>query len=135
MICVIDLFNCKKRKLFCLFVHYKKKAFGTVWHEGIWHKLVKEKVQGKVINAIRDMYSNIRLCVMFNQETSDTFLCNEGVTLGDNFSSLLFALCVNDIESKLIQYNFRYVNFGGDFLNLYLKLFVIMYAKDAVIFL
>ncbi len=43
--CVTDLFNWKKRKLFCLFVDYKK-AFDMVWREGLLYKLVKEKVQG-----------------------------------------------------------------------------------------
>ncbi len=130
--CVIDLFNWKKRKLFCLFVDYKK-AFDMVWREGLWYKLVKEKVQGKILNVIRNMYNNIRSCVMLNQETSDTFVCNVGVRQGENLSPLLFAFYVNDIESKLIAYNCSYINFGDDFLNLYLKLFVIMYADDTVI--
>ncbi len=47
--CVNDLFNWKKRKLFCLFVDYKK-AFDMVWREGLWLKLVKEDVQGKILN-------------------------------------------------------------------------------------
>ncbi len=50
--CVTDLFNWKKRKLFCLFVDYKK-AFYMVWREGLWFKLVKEKVQGKILNGIK----------------------------------------------------------------------------------
>ena len=130
--CVIDLFNWKKRKLFCLFVDYKK-AFDLVWRDGLWYKLVKEKVQGKILNVIRNMYDNIRSCVMLNQETSDTFVSNVGVRQGENLSPLLFAFYVNDIESKLIEYNCRYVNFGDDLLNLYLKLLVIMYADDTVI--
>ena len=43
---VIDLFNWRKNKLFCLFVDYKK-AFDLVWRDGLWFKLVKEKVNGK----------------------------------------------------------------------------------------
>ncbi len=45
--CVPDLFKWKKKKLFCLFIDYKK-AFDMVWREGLWYKLVKEKVQGKI---------------------------------------------------------------------------------------
>ncbi len=40
---------------------------------------------------------------------------------------------MNDIESKLIEYNCSYISFGDDLLNLYPKLFVIMYADDTVI--
>uniref|UniRef100_A0A0P4VXM0 Reverse transcriptase domain-containing protein n=1 Tax=Scylla olivacea TaxID=85551 RepID=A0A0P4VXM0_SCYOL len=70
---------------------------------------------------------------MLNQEISDTFVCNVGVKQGENLSSVLFAFYVNDIESKLTEYNCSYVNFGDDFLNMYLKLFVIMYADDTII--
>ncbi len=57
--CVIDLFKWKERKLFCLFVDYEK-AFDTVQCEGLWCKLVKEEMQEKIINVIRNMYNNIR---------------------------------------------------------------------------
>ncbi len=40
---------------------------------------------------------------------------------------------MNDIESRLIEYNCSYVIFGDVLLNLHLKLFVIMYADDTVI--
>ncbi len=56
--CIIDLFYRKKMKLFCLFVGYKK-AFDMIWHEGLWYKLMRENVQGKILNVIKNMYSNI----------------------------------------------------------------------------
>lgn len=51
---VTDLGCWKRRKLFCLFVEYRK-AFDMVWREGLWYKLVKEKVDGKILNIIHDM--------------------------------------------------------------------------------
>ncbi len=65
-----------------------------------WGKfsLNQEKVQGKILNVIRNMYNNIRSCVMLSQETSDTFACNVGVRQGGNLSPLLFAFYVDDIE-------------------------------------
>ncbi len=50
--CVIDLFNRRKKKLFCLFVDYKK-AFNLVWHDSLWYKLVKAKVNGKTLHVIK----------------------------------------------------------------------------------
>ncbi len=38
--CVINLFNWRKKKLFFLFVDYKK-AFDLVWRDSLWYKLVK----------------------------------------------------------------------------------------------
>ncbi len=46
--CIVDLFKRKKRKLFCLFVDYKK-AFDNVWREGLWWKLIKDNVNGKLL--------------------------------------------------------------------------------------
>ena len=79
--CIIDIFKWKKKKLFCLFVDYTK-AFDLVWREGLWLKLVKENVNGKMFNIIRNMYSNIKSCVLMNQVVSDSFVCNIGVRQG-----------------------------------------------------
>ncbi len=122
----------KKRELFCLFIDYEK-AFDKVWREGLWYKLVKENIKGKILNVIRNMYDNIKSCVMLNQDLSDTFVCNVGVRQGENLSPLLFAFYVNDIESHLLGNNCDYVNFDDDFVNSYLKLLVLMYADDTVI--
>lgn len=130
--CVIDIFNWKKEKLYCLFVDYKK-AFDLVWREGLWYKLVKEKVDGKILNVIRSMYNNIKSCVMLEQQKSNTFICNMGVRQGENLSPLLFAFFVNDIESELIKHNCSYLNFKEDLLNNYLQLLVLMYADDTII--
>ena len=64
---------------------------------------------------------------------SDEFLCNVGVRQGENLSPLLFAFFVNDIEAKLIEQNCNYLDFSDDVVNMYLNLFVLMYADDTVI--
>ena len=130
--CVIDLFKWRKKKLFCLFIDYKK-AFDLVCRDGLWFKLVKEKVNGKILNVIRNMYDNIRSCVMLNQEISENFVCNMGVRQGENLSPLLFAFYVNDIESKLLEHNCNFLDFGHDLINSYLKLLVLMYADDTIV--
>ena len=61
---------------------------------------MKEKVNGEILNVIRNMYGNIRSCVMLNQEISENFVCNMELRQGENLSPLLFAFYVNDIESK-----------------------------------
>ena len=130
--CVIDLYKWKKKKLFCLFVDYSK-AFDMVWREGLWYKLVKKNVGGKILNVIKSMYENTKSCVMLNQELSETFLCNVGVRQGENLSPLLFAYYVNDIEESLINKECKYINFRDDLVNNYIKLFILMYADDTVI--
>lgn len=130
--CIIDLYKWKKKKLFCLFVDYSK-AFDMVWREGLWCKLVKSNITGKILNVIKSMYENIKSCVMLKQELSDTFLCNVGVRQGENLSPMLFAYYVNDIEEALLDQNCKYINFNDDFINSYIRVFVLMYADDTVI--
>ena len=60
--CIIDLLSWEKKKLYCLFVDYKK-AFDVVWREGLWYKHVKSGINGKVYNLIKNMYFNIVLCL------------------------------------------------------------------------
>lgn len=79
------------------------------------------------------MYVNVRSCVMLNQELSETFLCNVGVRKGENLSPMLFAYYVNDIQTALLSQNCKFVDFDDDFVNCYVKLFVLMYADDSVI--
>ena len=103
-----------------------------VWRAGLWHKLVKENVNGKILNVIRNMYRNVKSCVMLNQNVSNAFVCNVGVRQGENLSPLLFAFYVNDLENYLLEHNCNYLNFD-DSLDTYLKLLVLMYADDTII--
>ncbi len=95
--------------------------------------MVKENISGKVLNVIKNMYTNIKSCVKLKQKTSDTFICTKGVRQGENLSPLLFALYVNDIEDSLIENSCNYLLFNEDVLDLHLKLLVMMYADDTVI--
>ncbi len=70
---------------------------------------------------------------MLNQKISENFVCNMGVRQGENLSPLLFAFYVNDMESKLLEYNCNFLDFGYYFINSYLKLLVLMYADDTII--
>lgn len=87
---VIEWFKWKKKKLFCLFIDYAK-AFDMVWREGLWYKLVKNNVKGKMFSVIQSMSENIKSCVMVNNELCETFVCNSGVRQGETLSLLLFA--------------------------------------------
>ncbi len=90
--CIIDLFKWKKRKLFCLFVDYKK-TFDTVWREGLWWKLIRNNVNGKLLKVIHSMYNNIKSSVMVNQEVSNTFICNMGCDREKIYRHYCLLLC------------------------------------------
>ena len=66
---LIQFYLSSGRKLFCTFVDFRK-AFDTVWRLGLWTKLVKNDVQGKILRVIYNMYDNIKSRVKCNKEMS-----------------------------------------------------------------
>ncbi len=129
---LIDLFLSKKKKLHSLYIDYRK-AFDLVWRDGLWHKLVKVGIDGKIIRVIKNMYSNIKYCVSLNIEFSDYFVSYRGVRQGENLSPLLFSLYVNDIEEYLLENNCNYNKFDDKWMDNMLRVLVFLYADDAVI--
>ncbi len=96
--CLIDILGSDRRKLVCAFVDYQK-AFDSIWRDGLWVKLTKQGITGKILNVIRNLYKNIKSCVCTKGEQSEFFISNVGVRQGENFSPVLFSLYINDLES------------------------------------
>ena len=130
----IDIFvKNYNQKLYCAFVDYKK-AFDTVWRSALWQKMIKSGITGKMLNVIVNMYNNIKSCVSCDGNLSDYFVSINGVRQGENLSPFLFALFINDIEQFLLQYGCSPIEISGTDLQTYLKLLIIMYADDTVLF-
>jgi hypothetical protein len=66
------------------------KAFDTVWRAGLWHKMLLSNINGKMCDAIFNMYCNIKSCIVFNNCKSDYFACDNGVRQGENLSRFYF---------------------------------------------
>ncbi|MCU7800877.1 MAG: reverse transcriptase family protein [gamma proteobacterium symbiont of Lucinoma myriamae] len=130
-----ELLKTKKKKLFCSFIDFSK-AFDSVWRIGLWKKLLGNGINGKIFRIIYNMYQNIKSCVSFSGEKSNVFRSFRGVRQGENMSPVLFALFLNDLETYLVQNNCRGVDieFSNEQLYLYLKLFILLYADDTVVF-
>ena len=67
--CLIEYFISRKQKLFCCFVDFTK-AFDNMWRVGIWQKLLKRGIDGKILKVIKNMYSGIKSCITVNGATS-----------------------------------------------------------------
>ena len=130
-----EILKSKKLKLFCSFVDFSK-AFDSVWHVGLWSKLLANNINGKFFRIVFNMYQEIKSCVSFNGNQSDFFHCFRGVRQGENLSPVLFALFLNDLESFLVSKKCPGIDveFASDDVYFYLKLFVLLYADDTVIF-
>ena len=123
--------------MFCCFVDIKR-AFDTVWREGLFYKLNLFDINGKCLRLIKNMYLDIKSCVTVNGERSMLFPCEIGVRQGENLSLLLFLIYLNDLEEFLSQSsNVNGISFSNDDVDenarIFLKLFVLLYADDTVI--
>ena len=49
--------NKNKSKMFSCFVDFKK-AFDSIWHEGLLYKLLESGIGGKTYDTIKSMYTN-----------------------------------------------------------------------------
>ena len=135
---LIDLFLHNKKRLFVAFIDYRK-AFDSVWRNGLWDKLLSQNVDGKIFRIITNLYSQIKSCVMnrCTGERSEFFGSFSGVRQGENLSPLLFSLFLNDLEQFLKQHGCRPLELpisNNDLsLAMYLEIFVLLYADDTVL--
>ena len=82
------------------------------------------------------MYQGIQSCVSHSSEQSDFFQRFRGVRQGENLSPVLFALFLNDLESFLNQNSCNGIalEIPDEPISRYIKMFVLLYADDTVIF-
>lgn len=133
---LVNILSKNKKKLFSAFIDFKS-AFDTVWRVGLWKKLLRYNINGKVFNVIKNMYSNVKSCVRLNTDHSNFFSCNLGVRQGENLSPFLFSIFLNDLEEYLRNNNVDDINCETpeieNELYIYLKLSILLYADDTVI--
>ena len=96
--------------------------------------MLKSGITGKLHQIIVNMYNNIKSSVSVNGKLSEYFLSVNGVRQGENLSPFLFALFINDIEDFLIKYGCEPIEIPDSDLQTFLKLLIILYADDTVLF-
>ena len=125
----------KNKQLYCAFVDYSK-AFDFIDRTYMWQKLLDSNINGKVFNIIKNMYKNAKSQVSFKNTLSETFPCQVGVRQGENLSPLLFAIYLNDFNVFLSKkYNglTKTTESISNELQIYLKIFCLLYADDTVV--
>ena len=117
-----------QKKLFACFVDFKK-AFDSVWHEGLFYKMSKIGIGGKTLELIKDIYRKTKCAVKSKNKLTSFFDYQKGVRQGCPLSPLLFNIYVNDL--------FETMNKGNDS-DIFLdekgnKINILMYADDLII--
>ena len=110
-----------------LFFMDLRKAFDTVWHDGLMHKLHEVGVRGKIWRVVRNFYGGTRSMVSINNHEGTPFPIQQGVAQGCPLSPILFSVFVNDLLVELetkglgLSYRGKYAGclaFADDFVGI-----------------
>ena len=56
---LIEIMKNSNKNLFCCFIDFNQ-AFDSVWRVGLWQKLIKNYVNGKMFRIIYNMYQKFK---------------------------------------------------------------------------
>ena len=99
-----------------------------MYRNGLWFKLIKNGVDGKLLRIIRSMYSQVKSCVRHFGSLSDFFKCDVGLLQGEIISPILFSLFLADIET------FLQIDADAGSTLEQISIYLLMFADDAVFF-
>jgi hypothetical protein len=97
---MIKIQKLDKKKVFACFIDVKK-AYDRVWRNGLWHKIHRSGVQGKMWRVIYNLYETTQSAVLIGRSLTDWFDINVGVRQGDVLSPILFSLFINGIADDI----------------------------------
>ena len=92
--------NQQGKKSYCFFIDYRK-AFDTVWHDGLWKKLWDMGIRGKAWRIIKTLYANLEAGVRIGDSISRRFRLLQGVRQGCPLSPILFNCYINGLVLEL----------------------------------
>ena len=123
---IVKKYLSLNRKLYACFVDFKK-AFDSVWRNGLFFKLLDYGINGRIYDIIRNMYENTKSCIRFKNKISNIFETKKGVRQGCIISPILFNLFINDITKSLEDVSQDQITINNNKIN------SLLYADDLVI--
>ena len=116
-----------KGKLYTCFVDFKK-AFDSIWHKALFHKLETNNINGNFLELLKNIYKQSKCAVKINNKLTNFFIQEKGVRQGDPLSPTLFNIYINDLFDELEKSNDNFVT-----LNNIDKIRALMFADDLIL--
>ena len=79
------------KRLYCAFIDLKR-AFDSINRNGLWYKIYRLGLNGKLLRVIKDMYTKVKSCVRVNNSYSDFFDNYVGLMQAEIISPIMFAI-------------------------------------------
>jgi hypothetical protein len=89
-----------KRQLYAFFLDIRK-AYDTVWRDGLFYKLKAKGIKGKSWRTLYDLFGKSTSTVRVAGTVSEPFELLVGVGQGDPLSTLLFDIYIDDLLETL----------------------------------
>jgi hypothetical protein len=112
-------------KLYVAFMDFRK-CYDTINRSILWSVLLKSGIQGKMIRALKGIYSSVQSCVLCNGGLSEYFQCLQGLKQGCILSPEIFSLLINDLALEILAKARHGVSLGAAEIDL----FLLMFADD-----
>ena len=85
-----------KENVYACFVDFHK-AFDSVWHEGLFYKLLKTSIGGNLGNLMKSLSCNSTCSIKIGENKIQPFSYSRGVRQGCILSPLFFNLYLNNL--------------------------------------
>ena len=122
---IIKMKKKSNKSTFACFIDFSK-AFDTVNRDLLWFRLLHYGIDGKFLQILKAMYTNLQICVKLHNHLTNWFGSSIGVRQGDTLSPTLFNLFVNNLATEINELNCG-VKIGNKMVS------VLLYADDIVL--
>ena len=116
----------KKLPTCAAFIDFKK-AYDSIDRDILWNKLAGMGMKGKMLSAVKSLYSSVKSCVRINNKCTDWFDVAVGLRQGCCVSPNIFNCFLDDLATVIKDLDIG-VNIGNGE-----KLCLLMYADDVVL--
>ena len=72
--------------------------FDRVDRTALWHKLISQNESSKMVQMLKAIYADVKVCVKSSEGLSEMMPCPVGVKQGYIISPILFTLFQNDFK-------------------------------------